>query len=213
MTLQVEINEADYGKVIQSMRTLEKSEESVLKTAVNNTAAKVQKLMAQKISERYAGKAAERSSILEASRMEKATTSSVKATVTISSPIHEVKDFHVTGLKVQSPYTKKGKWRTARPSGNVLKGGKKKFDEGFAVKFQSGHVAVVSSEHVAVVSRMPGVNADKFASKPSKPHYEKLRVWYSPSKATMAQNVYDAEEISDRLHEEIDKIMKKVLGG
>lgn len=205
MTLQVEINEADYGKVIQSMRTLEKSEESVLKTAVNNTAAKVQKLMAQKISERYAGKAAEKSAILEASRIKKATTSSVKATVTISSPIHEVKDFHVTGLKVQSPYTKKGKWRTARPSGNVLKGGKKKFDEGFAVKFQSGHVAVVS--------RMPGVNADKFASKPSKPHYEKLRVWYSPSKATMAQNVYDAEEISDRLHEEIDKIMKKVPGG
>ncbi len=203
MNLRVQVNETDYGQIIQSLRTLEKSEESVLKTAVNNTATKARKLLAQKMSQRYAGKAARKGEVLDSGRIEKATASSVTATVIFSSPIHEVKDFHVTGLKVRSPYTKRGKFRTARPKGNVLKGGAKKFDEGFAVEFKSGHIAVVR--------RIPGVNADKFDGKPKKPHYEKLRVWYSPSKASMAANVYDADEISDRLHEEINKIMEKVL--
>lgn len=205
MILEVKVDETDYGRVIQSLRILDKSEESILKTAVNNTARQTRELLAKKIAARYAGKAARKSEALKSSRIEKATISSTEAVVIFSSPIHEVKDFHVTSLKVRSPYTGKGRYSTFRPRGNVLKGSSKKFDEGFVVRFRSGHVAVVS--------RVPGENMKKYAGKPKKPHYEKLRVWYSPSKASMAKNVYDADEISKRLHEEINKMLDKVLKG
>lgn len=202
MKIQAQISKTDYENILQGMRTLEKSEESVLKTAVNNTAKKVQKLMAKKMSQRYAGEAAEKSNILKSSDIRKATTSFVKATVTFSSYIQEILDFHVI---VSTAIKKMVKRMTARIRGNVLKGTAKKFDDAFVVKFKSGHVAVVS--------RIPGINMEKYKKKPEKPHYEKLRVWYSPSKASMAKNVYDADEISDRLHKEVEAVMEKVLGG
>ena len=184
---------------------MEKSEESVLKTAVNRTAQKAQKILAKKVQENYAGKAARRNEILESSRIQKATTSSAAAKIIISSPSHEVKDFHVTGMAVKSPYSKSGKWSTKRPRGNVKKGPAKKFDEGFVVKFKSGHIAVVS--------RMKGITARKFSGLPPTPHRERLKVWRSPSKSSLVKNVFDADEISDRLYEEIEAVMAKVLGG
>lgn len=205
MILKVGLPKDEYEALIRSFRTLEKSEESVLKTAVNRTAQKTQRILAKKVQENYAGEAARQSKVLEKTRIRKATTSSVAATIIVSSPAHEVKDFHVSGLVVRSPYTKSGKRSTKRPRGNVKKGQAKKFDDGFVVKFHSGHIAVVS--------RMKGITARKFAGLPPTPHREKLRVWYSPSKSSMAKNVYDADEISDRLYKEVEAVMAKVLGG
>lgn len=197
MILRIQVRENDFAMVVHALRTLEKSEESLLKTAVNNTAKTAQKLLVQRASERYAGKAAGNS------RIDKASAAEVTAVVRFSSPIHEIRDFHAAGITVRSPYTKSGNFRTARPRGNVLKGRSRKFENAFAVRFQSGHVAVVS--------RIPGENADKYRGRAKKTHYEKLRVWYSPSYKTMISSVYEPDEISQILHEEVQKVLAKVL--
>lgn len=208
MRLHVEIRKDTFGALVAAMRGVEQSEERVLKTAVNSTARKAQKLLIQKAAGAYAGKAARPDMIRGASEItEKATVSRPEATVSFKGPVHDVAEFHVSGMKVASPYTKGGRRSTLRPKGNVLKGSSKKFSGAFAVKFKSGHVAVVS--------RIAGVNAKKFPGKPVKPHYEKLRKWISPSYMKMIGNekVYDPDEIGDILDGEVRTVMQKVLEG
>lgn len=207
MILKVEIHKDTFDSVIRAMRDVEQSEERVLKTAVNNTARKAQKLLIQKAARAYAGKAARPDMIRNASTITKATVDRLEATVAFKGPVHDVADFHVSGMKVASPYTSRGRYSSRRPKGNVLKGTAKKFSNAFVVEFKSGHVAVVS--------RINGVNAKKFRGKPQKPHYEKLRKWISPSYMKMIGNekVYNADEIAQILDGEVKSVMQQVLGG
>lgn len=207
MILKVEIRKDTFDCLVRAMRDVEQSEERVLKTAVNNTARKAQKLLIQKAARAYDGKAARVGMLRGASEIIKGTAASPEATVTFKSPVHDIAEFHVSGMKVASPFTGKGRYSSRRPKGNVLKGNAKKFGSAFVVKFKSGHVAVVS--------RIPGVNATKYQGKPSKPHYEKLRKWISPSYMKMvgSERVYDPEEIRTILDEEVKAVMDKVLGG
>lgn len=207
MILKVEIHKKAFDSVIRAMRDVEQSEERVLKTAVNNTARKAQKLLVRKAACAYAGKAAKPGTIQGASAIVKATTASPEATVTFKSPVHDIGDFHVSGMKVASPFTSGGRYSSRRPKGNVLKGNAKKFSNAFVVRFKSGHVAVVS--------RVPGTNARKYQGKPQKPHYEKLRKWISPSYLKMigSEKVYNADEIAQILDGEVKNVMQQVLGG
>lgn len=145
--------------------------------------------------------------IRDASSITKATVSRPEAIVAFKGPVRDVTEFHVSGMKVASPYTSRRGYSSRRPRGNVLKGSAKKFSNAFAVKFKSGHVAVVS--------RIQGVNADKFRGKPVKPHYEKLRKWISPSYMKMigSEKVYDPDEVGDILDSEVRTVMQKVLEG
>ena len=186
-----------------------KTASGVLKTAVNNTAKQVQQALAEKASKEYAGKAAQKRNILNSSFIKKGTAHTPDATIEFHSPVHEIKDFHVSNLTVsRTAYRKDGKRRKKTIKGNVLSGTPKTLNEAFVVKFKSGHIAVVS--------RIPEVNADQYRSKPIKPHYEKLRQWFSPSHAVMVggDRVYGAihEDLQDMLLQQVHQVMTKALG-
>ena len=55
--IKISVDQNDFNRIIQSMKNIEKSEESVLKTALNNTAKKAQKLLTQRAEEVYSGAA------------------------------------------------------------------------------------------------------------------------------------------------------------
>lgn len=73
--IQLMLEEEQVRQVVQAMRNVEKSEESVLKTAVNNTVIRAQKLLARQVRKVYGGEAPE--GILERSSVKKATVSSL----------------------------------------------------------------------------------------------------------------------------------------
>lgn len=177
---------------------------SVIKTAVNNTAKKAQGLLAQKASKVYAGKIAQKGSIVSASEVSKASASGQVAIIKFKSPVHEIKEFHVSSLAIsKTTYKKNGKRGGRKIKGNVIKGSSKPLDNAFVVQFKSGHVSVVS--------RVPG---SRMKGNPKK---EKLRKLLSPSYPVMIANekVYGetSEKIAEVLNEQIEKVMDKVLGG
>lgn len=181
-----------------------KSQKSVLKTAVNNTAKKAQGILAQKASKVYAGKIAQKGSVVSASEISKASTSGQVAIIKFRSSVHEIKEFHVSSLVVsKTTYKKDGKRGGRKLKGNVIKGASKSLDNAFVVQFKNGHVSVVS--------RVPG---SRMRSNPKK---EKLRKLLSPSYPVMIGNekVYGetSEEIAGVLNEQIEKVINKVLGG
>lgn len=208
MSLRVEINEDDYRRVIKAIKPLERSEESVLKAAVNNAAKKVQKNLISSASKRYVGRAAKSGAIKEQSMIKKASVFGVAAAIEFASPMKEIGDFHVSNMKVSTTaYTKTGKRQKRRLKGNVLRGASKELGAAFVVQFKSGHIAVVK--------RIDGKNMDQYANKPKIPHYAKLEKLLSPNVAEMIgnKNVYKPDEIAALLHEEVEKVLGKVLGG
>ena len=208
MSLRVEINEDDYRRVIKAIKPLERSEESVLKTAVNNAAKKAQKNLISSASKRYVGEEAKRATIKGQSAIKKADVSGVTSIVEFASPMKEIGGFHVSSMEVRKPeYTKKGKRRKIRLKGKVLRGASKGLGAAFVVQFKSGHIAVVK--------RIDGKNMDQYANKPKIPHYAKLEKLLSPNVAEMLgnKNVYKPDEIAALLHEEVEKVLGKVLGG
>lgn len=181
-----------------------KSKESVLKTSVNNTAKKAQRLLAQKASAVYTGKASRKSAIMSRSSIVKANAGNPTATIKFKSPVHEIKEFHVSSLAIsKTTFRKNGKRGGRKIKGNVLKGSSKALDHAFVVQFKSGHVSVVS--------RIPG---SKMKSNPNK---EKLRKLLSPSDKVMigGDKVYDAtkDEIAEILNEQVKAVMAKAIGG
>lgn len=204
MNLNIKVNEDDFSKVVYALKNLSKSEESLLKTAVNNTSRKAQKILVQKASREYAGDAGKQSKIMGSSDIKKGSASHPLATITFRSSVHEIKEFHVSSLNISKTiYRKDGKRGGQRIKGNVLKGKGKTLDKAFVVQFKSGHIAVVS--------RIPG---SRMVSNPKK---EKLRKLLSPSYPVMigGERVYGKthEEIADILHGEIEKALAKVMGG
>lgn len=181
-----------------------KTKESVLKTAVNNTAKQAQRLLAQKASQEYAGKIARKGTILSKSDIKKATTANPSAVINFKSPVHEIKEFHVSSLAVsKTTYRKNGKRGGKKIKGNVLKGSPKQLEHAFVVQFKSGHTAVVSR-----------VSGSKMTGNPKK---EKLRKLLSPSYKVMigGERVYEAskKEIEKILVAQVEQVLSKVAGG
>lgn len=178
--------------------------ESVVKTVVNNTAKQTQKLLVQRASKEYAGEAARRSNILAASAIEKATTGSQTATIRFKSPVHEIKEFHVSSLQISRTYYRKNGQRGKKKiKGNVLRGTPKILENAFVVQFKNGHISVVN--------RIPGTHMK------NNPKKEKLRKLLSPSYKVMIGSERVFGESSDAIgiimHNEAEKVMEKILGG
>lgn len=194
MNIKIELNKDDYSKIIRSLRDVEKSEESVLKTAVNNTAKRAQRLLIKRAGKTYVGEVARQDRIKSASEIIKGQVKNPTAVIRFSSTVHEIKEFHVSSLVA-----------TRTLQGNVLKGASKALEgtsgKAFVVRFKSGHQAVVQ--------RVPG---SKMKSNPTK---EKLKKLLGPSYMKMigGDKVYKPDEVSELLHNEIGKIMSRVLGG
>lgn len=181
-----------------------KKPESVVKTVVNNTAKRVQKILVNKASKEYTGEVAEKSKIMAASSIRKATVKSQMATIRFISPVHEIKDFHISSLDISKTYYEEdGKRGKKELRGGVLEGSSKVLDNAFVVQFKSGHIAAVT--------RIPGTHMK------SNPKKEKLRKILSPSYKVMigGKHVYgeSSDQIGIIIHNEAEKVLKKILGG
>lgn len=208
MNITIQIAEETLKDIERRLDGIKKPE-AVVKTAVNNTAKKAQKLLASKASKVYAGEVAKRSAILSASTISKASNSHSVATIKFRSTVHEIKEFHVSSLTIsKTTYRKNGKRGGRKIKGNVLRGSSKVLNNAFVVQFKNNNE---SEGHIAVVSRVPG---ERMKSNPKK---EKLRKLLSPSYEIMigGEKVYGAvaDDIKETLNEEIVNVMNRVLGG
>lgn len=202
MSIKITINEDHYNRVLRALRTVERSDESVLRSGVNNTARIVQRNLASKVSHRYAGGAGKRSTVLATSDIQKATAANPTAIINFRSPIRDVKEYSVRiGRRVISAA--------------VLNTGFKKIDRGFVAGLSWTSRSGASGTHEAVMQRVEGSVARKYAGKPAKPHYNKIRKVLSPSVVKQVENkaVYNEQEIAETLRTEVDKVVSKVLGG
>ena len=203
VTIQMQIPDEIIKGIEQKLDGIRKTE-TVIKTIVNNTAKQTQKLLAEKASKEYVGEASRKSKILASSTIQKATTGSQTATIRFKSPVHEIKEFHVSSLQISKTYYKKnGQRGKKRIKGNVLSGKSKVLENAFVVQFKNGHISVVS--------RIPGTHMK------SNPKKEKLRKLLSPSYKVMIGNERVFGESSDAIgvimHNEAEKILEKILGG
>lgn len=176
-----------------------KKPNSVIKTAVNNTAKDAQKILAAKVAKEYAGKAAKKGTVMSASEIIKASTSKPVAIIKFRSSVHEIKEFHVSSLEIsKTTYRKDGKRGGRRIKGNVIKGTSKKLKNAFVVRFKNGHISVV---------RRVEANGGR----------EKLKKLLSPSYPALigGERVYGAvsEEIAEKLNQQIAMVIDKTLGG
>lgn len=200
--IRITINEEHYRKVLQALRTVERSDESVLRSGVNNTARIVQRSLASKAAHRYAGGAGKRATILGTSDIQKATAANPTAIINFRSPIRDVKEYSA---------------RIGRRaiSAAVLNTGFKKIDRGFVAGLSWTSRSGASGTHEAIMQRVEGTVAKQYAGKPAKPHYNKIRKVLSPSVQKQIDNphVYSEQEVAEALRAEVDKVVAKVLGG
>lgn len=203
--IKISVDQNDFNRIVQSMKNIEKSEESVLKTALNTTAKKAQKLLAQRAVMVYSGAAPQ--GILERSEIMKATVSRVSIQLLFKSKQPGIEE-HTVSLTVPVRTTYSNGKRVKFPIlATQLKGAGLKPLSGekgtaFWVRFKNGKKAIVS--------RGSG----------SKSGYQGktvLKRIMGSSDMVMVRNekVYGAEEenIAKMLHEQIDKLLLKIMGG
>lgn len=147
--IHFELDEGYIQQVIQTMRKMEKSEESVFKTAINNTASRAQKLLARQANRIYGGEAPQ--GILGRSSIKKSTVSSLGATIIFRSTQPDITKFRVSksGQSPTRPQWKNGKRRKVAISVQQLKGERLKKLNGedgmaFAIRFSNGKLAIVT---------------------------------------------------------------------
>lgn len=215
MILRVEMNEKDRNRISGIAIALGKSEKTLVKAAVNEAARRAKESLISDAEGRYTGKrAASKKNIEENSSIQKASGSNLSSTLRFASGVHEISQFHVNSMKVHTTaYTKLGKRRVRTVKGNVLEGGAKELTGAFVVRFKAGKRRAEDKDHFAVVKRVEGENMKKYAGKPRIPHYEKLEKVLSPSVPGMISKTYDPDKVADLLHEEVEKVLAKVLGG
>jgi hypothetical protein len=200
--ISIRINEDQYATVLRALRNIQRSDRSVLKTSVNNAAVKTQKNLASKAAKIYSGEAGKRSTILSTSSIKKGVAANPTAIITFGSEVRDVDKYKVRigkrGISV-----------------SVRNDGFKKLSQGFVAKLPWQAKDGRSGVKEAIVSRIPGVNADIYKGKPSKPHYEKIRKILSPSVGKQIKNkdVYNNDEVAQTLSEEVNKVLEKVLKG
>lgn len=201
MILNVSIDRDQYNSIIRALQNVSKSEESVIKTAVNNAAKATQKDIATRVSKNYSGNAGKRSTVLSTSSIRKATTANPTAVITYESGVRDVRDYQARiGKKAISV--------------QVRKNGFKRIPGAFVVGLPWQSKDGRSGIKEAIVVRQSKTVAKKYSGKPAIPHYNKIKKLLSPSVAKQAGNseVYSADRVSELLYAEVDKVMSKVLG-
>lgn len=147
--IHFELDEGYIQQVIQTMRKMEKSEESVFKTAINNTASRAQKLLSMQANRTYGGEAPQ--GILGRSSIKKSTVSSLGATIIFRSTQPDITKFRVSASgQSPTPIAYENGQRLKFPiSVQQLK--KKDLEElsgkdgmAFAIRFSNGKLAIVT---------------------------------------------------------------------
>lgn len=202
MNVKIALDQNHYNRILRILRSVERSDESVLRTGVNNAARAAQKDLASRAAKRYTGGAGKRATILDTSKIIKATTANPTATLVFSSPVRDVMEY-------------KARVGKKNISVAVLNSGFKKLDNSFLAGLKWQSKTGESGTHEAIMQRLPGTVARQYAGKPAKPHYNKIRKVLSPSAARQVGNteVLDEQRIADTLRDEMDKVVSRVLGG
>lgn len=196
--IDIKVSQQDLDRVILAMRNLEKSEESVLKTAVNNTARLVRNRLAKRAARVYAGTIP--LGILGRSQIFRASVSRPAVTILFKSEQPGIEG-HMVSMFFPSRTTFFNGKRVKFPiyasqlSGTPMKLLEGKSGMAFCVRFKkSGKTAVVSRKDGRHVKRLMG----------------------SSDRAMVGnEKVYGAEEekTAATLHAQVEKCLNKVLGG
>ena len=205
--IHFELDEGYIQQVIQAMRGLEKSEESVFKTAINNTASRAQKLLARQAKRVYGGEAPQ--GILERSSIRKSTVSDLGATIFFRSEQPDIMKFRVSASGQEpTPIAWEDGQRVKFPiSIQQLKGRDLKELSGvdgmaFAIRFKNGKLAIVTRTG----KKTYGGNGK-----------DELKVFMGSSDRSMIQNerVYGKVEgkIADILNQQCQRALEKALAG
>lgn len=201
-TIKISIDEEEYNRIIQALRSVEgKSEESIFRTAANNTAKYAKKQLEKQTKKVYGGEAPK--TVPERSEIGgKAYVKNPTATIVFKS---EQPDIQKHIVKYSGPIPTKTVYRNGKRASfpiYVQQLRNKSLEkvtgagwQGFMIKCANGHIAVVS--HVSKNSKV-------------------LRTWMGSSDPIMVRNdkVYGTvkEDIESRFLQNCEKALAKALG-
>ena len=203
--INISIDQEMYNNIIRAIKPLEKSEESVFKTAVNNTAKRAQKLLARQANKVYGGAAPP--GILERSSIAKATVSNASVQIIFRSEQHDLTKFKTSAAgRGQTRTMYIGGSRVKFPiSATQLKQGAMKPLEGsngmaFCVTLGNGKTIIAS--------HAPGRTKNGSG---------KIKALLGSSDKVMVQNDKVYGEVNDKigeiLQEQCQKALDKAMGG
>ena len=197
--------------------------EAVAKIVANNTARQIQRLLAQKAADRYAGRPSSKSAIISGSKIKKTNAGkNPEVTISFKSPVFELNQFKVPGGKTVSTtkYTAGGKRVKRTLKATVIKGQGGPIDSGFVVKFLNVKKNWEITEHISIVTRRTGKYCPRRNRKGtyyerSSPHYEVLKklVTVSHRKMIEGDQVYKAAgpEMETIIQNEANKVVGNIL--
>lgn len=199
-TLKISIDEEEFSRIIQALRTIEgKSEESIFKSAVNSTAKYAKKQLEKQTKKVYGGEAP--GGISARDKIEKGRVKNPTATIIFKSEQPDIRK-HI--VKYSGPIPTKTVYRNGKRAkfpiyvqqlrNKALQQVQGAGWQGFMIKCSNGHIAVVSH-----------------TSKGSK----KLKTWMGSSDPIMVRNdkVYGTikEDFESKLLMDCEKALAKAL--
>lgn len=203
--IEISVDQNTYNRIVEAVKPLEKSEESVFKTAVNNTAKKAQKLLARKANQVYGGEAP--GGVLGRSDIQKATTSNLSVKITFRSEQHSLDKFrtNATALMTRPVWIGGTHIRFPVRATQFKRGGLKEIGSAFAIQAKNGKKMIVVRTGKG---KTRGHKAKEWG-------YDKVKALMGSSDKVMVQNdkVYGAvsEDINDMLQLECQKALDRAL--
>lgn len=203
--IEIKIDQNTYNKIVEAMKPLEKSEESVFKTAVNNTAKKAQKRLARQAKKVYGGEAPE--GILGRSGIKKATVKNTSVEIVFRSEQHNLDKFrtNISEVPIKPVWWFKTHINIPVNATQFLKSELKTINNAFAIKAKNGKKLIVART---------GEGKTRGHSK-KEWGYDKVKALMGSSDKVMIQNdkVYGktSDDIGVLLQKECQKALDKVL--
>lgn len=203
--INIGIDQNTYNQIVKAIKPLEKTEESVLKNAVNNTAKKAWELLVKKTNEVYGGQAPE--GVAGRSEIKKATVSNPNVKIMFRSEQHSLDKFRTNATALMTKPVWIGRTHIKFPvlATQLKQSGLKNINNAFAIQAKNGKrmIAVRTGN-----GKTRGHKAKEWG-------YDKVKALMGSSDKVMVQNekVYGAvsEDIGDILQAECQKSLDKAL--
>lgn len=202
--IRLELDKAQYQKVIKALRNVEgKYEENVYKSAANKTATRAKRILETQNKRIYGGPHPE--GISGRSRKESAKSANPTATLIFKSEQPDIKKFRHIGGDSHTKTVYSGGKRVKFPiyvqqlKSGAMKLVQNEFGLGFAVTFKSGHTAIVTH-----------------TGQRTKSGKERLKTWMGSSDMATVRNekVYGQKEaqLQNIFIQECERALQKALG-
>ena len=188
MSIRIEFDSADVTRVIESLRDKSKSEESVFKKSINDTATKARQEIVKAAKKRYGGEAPK--GMMSRSTIRKSTTSNLGAEIVFKSRQFPLVDFRVNSAAktpTRTSYTTGGKRRSVTIRGTQMHSGSMPALTGYGGK-QAFVIKARNSGKPIIVRRTSPWHKG-----------ETLKTFMGSSDRSMAGTVYEQEGMADRI--------------